>query len=80
MTPAQEKVKQLFDEMNKLRREYNEACKAAFPVGTEVSYVHGDRLRFGRVVDTGYGHRVKVESASGAAPWIDTYRIIEELE
>lgn len=80
MTKAQRKVKRLLDKMDKMRDEYNAACKEAFPVGTGVSYAHGERLRFGVVVDHGYGHRLKIEHASGAAPWIDTYRIIQELE
>lgn len=80
MTRAQRKVKRLLEKMDRMRDEYNAACKEAFPVGTAVSYAHGERLRFGQVVDTGYGHRVKVEHASGAAPWIDTYRIIQEME
>ena len=80
MTRAQHKVKRLLDKMDKMRDEYNSACKTAFPIGTLVSYAHGERLRFGVVVDTGYGHRLKVEHASGSAPWIDTYRIVQELE
>lgn len=80
MTKAQRKVKRLIAKMDRMRDEYNAACVEAFPVGTPVSYAHGERLRFGTVVDAGYGHRVKVEHASGAAPWIDTWRIIQELE
>ena len=80
MTKAQRKVERLIEKMDRMRDEYNAACIAAFPVGTPVSYMHGERLRFGHVVDTGYGHRLKIEHASGASPWIDTYRIAEGLE
>jgi len=80
MTKAQRKVKRLLLKMDQMRDEYNAACKEAFPVGTPVSYAHGERLRFGVVVDISYGHSLKVEHASGAAPWIDTYRIVQELE
>lgn len=82
MTKAQRKVKRLIETMDRLRDEYNAACIEAFPVGTEVAYAHGKHLRMGHVVDTGYGHRLKVQSNenANAAPWIDTYRIIQELE
>lgn len=82
MTKAQRKAKRLYEKMKKLRDEYNAACIEAFPVGMEVSYAHGDYLRMGHVVDTGYGHRLKIQSNANAnaAPWIDTYRILDELE
>lgn len=79
MTPEQRKVKKMRERMNKMRDDYNEACKAAFPVGTEVSYAHGENLRHGHVVDVGYGHRMQIETPVGAKPWIDTYRFIDEL-
>jgi hypothetical protein len=80
VTKEQRKVKRLLKKMDDLRDQYNAACIAAFPVGTKVSYAHGDLLRCGRVVDTGHGHRLKVEHPSGAAPWIETARIIDEME
>lgn len=80
MTPAQRKVKRLIQKMDRMRDEYNAACKEAFPVGTPVSYAHGQRLRFGHVVDVGYGHCLQVKHESGSTPWIDAYRIIQELE
>jgi len=75
----QRKAKALYEQMREMRHEYNEVCKAAFPVGTMVSYAHGDQLRFGRVVDVGYGHRVKIEGVA-TAYWIETYKILDELE
>lgn len=35
MTEAQRRAKELYEQMGELRHAYNEACKAAFPVGTE---------------------------------------------
>lgn len=82
MTRSQRKLKRLYEKMAKMRDEYNAACIEAFPVGTEVAYAHGDALRFGHVVDTGYGHRLKIQSSvnPNAAPWIEAYRILDELE
>jgi hypothetical protein len=78
MTETQQKLKRLKERLDRMRDDYNELCKAAFPVGTPVSYLHGDQLRFGRVVDVGYGHRIKIQGVT-TAYWIDAYRLIETL-
>jgi len=82
VTRAQRKALKLYRKMHELRDQYNAACLEAFPVGTEVSYAHGEALRYGTVIDAGYGHRLKIQSSINpdAAPWIDTYRILDELE
>jgi hypothetical protein len=82
VTRAQRKALNLYRKMQDLRDQYNAACLKAFPVGTEVAYAHGEALRFGTVADSGYGHRLKIRSSvnPNAAPWIDTYRILDELE
>lgn len=79
MTEAQRKAVDLYKKMRKVQAEYDEACKVAFPLGTEVRYAHGENIRHGIVEDHGYGHRIKIKGQATAF-WIDTARVLSELE
>ena len=57
---------------------YADACRRAYPVNAEVSWMHGGHKQFGIIVRHSYGDRfLALNERTGREVWIDAYKIVE---
>lgn len=75
----QRRAKWLFEQMKARQRELEDLLVRAFPVGSEVSYTHGERLRFCTVRDHS-GMRMEVVGATDRPYWIYATEVLREVE
>lgn len=64
MRKAQRTALELYQQQKQIERDYEAACKKAFPVGSWVDYEHGSHVRTVRVLSHGHGH-MRVVGVSG---------------
>jgi hypothetical protein len=81
---SKEALKNLAASFGRMREERDTAATlipSAFPVGSEVYYEHGERLRRAIVVKhPHFGHlRVKVRGVTGKEYWIDVWNLLREM-
>ena len=70
-------LRQIMDRIRELRKLAAASLEKQFPVGTEISYRHGDCVRHAEVIELyGFGLRIKVRGVTGAEYWIDANKCI----
>lgn len=62
---------QIRAEIARLEQQKVEAFRREYPVGSVVSYRHGDNIREVMIIRHGYGDRCQVEGATQTEYWID---------
>lgn len=74
-------AKRAFEKLKECADKFEKKCCLAFPVGSDASYEHGNRLRFVRVMGTS-GARIQVVGyGANAKPyWVYAYRLLSEVE
>lgn len=65
--------------LKELEQQFEREIAKAFPRGIEVSYRHGETLRYGRVLQTS-GNRIQLRAPLGREHWIYAYRILDEID
>lgn len=70
-----------FRKMNAEQARAGELTRKAFPIGSEVYWAHGDRLRYAEVIEhsTYGGLKVRVRGWYGKEYWIDAYKLVSEM-
>lgn len=73
---------QLSDAFKAMRDAQNAAIELvdeAFPIGSEVFWAHGNRLRYATVIKHSGRLRINVRGTTGREYWMDIYSIISEM-
>lgn len=68
---------QLAGKIQRLKLEQIQAMKETWPVGTAISYMHGDQIRRAQVIGhNDYSPSIRVQGATNSIYWLDACRIL----
>lgn len=71
------KTKKLIEKALLLRREASKQMEIDYPIGTDVTWAHGDYLRRGQIESYGYGAWIFVRTPTGKRVGMEITKVRE---